>query len=155
MKHLSKGLPDGQELIVSRRILGTIVCLLTARIACFCLFFFNVPLSLPPPPPVSRKAFKGPKPVKRKRVIMCPAVGIRRSCSALSCICLAACRCHCMAVADEKLYIDIVRWSPAWTVQQQTQPAPLPFLISDISKHLVLVCWHWQFTGKKLLQMCH
>jgi hypothetical protein len=32
---------SGKELIVSRRVLGTIVCLLTAQLACFSLFFFK------------------------------------------------------------------------------------------------------------------
>jgi hypothetical protein len=41
----------GQELIVSRRILGTIVCLRTARIDCFSLFFFKVIGALSTSPP--------------------------------------------------------------------------------------------------------
>jgi hypothetical protein len=32
---------SGKELIVSRRVLGTIVCLFTAHIDCFSLFFFK------------------------------------------------------------------------------------------------------------------
>jgi hypothetical protein len=33
---------SGKELIVFRLVLGTIVCLFTARIDCFSLFFFNI-----------------------------------------------------------------------------------------------------------------